>query len=103
MKVEVDTALGRLRGRREAPGVDVYRGIPYAAAPVGARRFRAPEPPAPWTGVRDATGGSPSPVQSGSSIFSGGLPGNRVGTVDEDCLTVDVWTPAGGDGGRPVI
>jgi para-nitrobenzyl esterase len=104
MEVVIDTPIGRLSGTRLAAGCELYRGIPYAAPPVGPRRFRAPEPPQPWAGVRDAANPYPSPVQSGSSMFSGVLPGNRVGAVDEDSLTVDVWTPGAGDGGRrPVI
>ncbi len=104
MEIELDTDLGRLRGSRTHSGLEVYRGIPYAQAPTGLRRFRAPRPATAWTGVRDATRAAPSPVQSGSSIFSGVLPGNRVGQVDEDCLTLDVWTPSSTDGGaRPVM
>jgi para-nitrobenzyl esterase len=104
MEVEIDTPAGRLRGRRQQLGVDVFRGIPYAAPPVGPLRFRAPQPAKPWAGVRDATNVAPSPVQSGSNLFANGLPGSRVGQVSEDCLTVDVWTPAAGDGGhRPVL
>lgn len=104
MEVEIETSLGRLRGRRVPPGVAAFRGIPYAAPPTGPLRFQAPLPPEPWAGVRDATEARPSPVQSRSNMFSGGLPGNTVSTVSEDCLTVDVWTPAAGDGGRrPVV
>lgn len=104
MEVENETSLGRLRGLKTPAGVEIYRGIPYAATPVGPLRFRAPRSPVPWSGVRDATVGGASPVQSGSSMFSGTIPGNRVERVDEDCLTVDVWTPSTQDGaGRPVI
>jgi para-nitrobenzyl esterase len=104
MEVEIDTPQGRLRGLRRAPGVDEFRRIPYAEPPVGPWRFRAPRPAQGWDGVRDAARAGPSPVQSGSSIFAGSLPGNTVAEVDEDCLTVDVWTPRAGDGsGRPVL
>jgi para-nitrobenzyl esterase len=57
-------------------------GIPYAAPPVGALRFRPPAPPASWSAVRDATKFGPACSQSGDSSSS------------EDCLTVNVWTPA---------
>ncbi|NEE29078.1 carboxylesterase family protein, partial [Streptomyces sp. SID7982] len=56
---QVTTEHGTVRGAVER-GVAVFRGIPYAAAPVGARRFRAPEPPEPWTGVRDAVAYGPT-------------------------------------------
>ncbi|NED25503.1 carboxylesterase family protein, partial [Streptomyces anulatus] len=49
----VRTVHGAVRGAVER-GVAVFRGIPYAAPPVGARRFRVPGPPEPWTGVREA-------------------------------------------------
>jgi para-nitrobenzyl esterase len=104
MEVEIDTPQGRLEGRRLAIGVEAYKGIPYAATPIGPLRFRPPEAAPSWTGVRPAVSAAPSPVQSGSSAYSGTIPGNRVEDVSEDCLTVDVWTPAAGDGGRrPVL
>lgn len=104
MKVELDTALGRVRGTRDDRGLETYRGIPYAQPPTGPWRFKAPRPPTGWSGVLDATSPGPSPVQSGSSMFSGVLPGNRVERVEEDCLTLDVWTPSSGDGvSRPVM
>src|SRR5262252_536236 len=58
---EVYTTDGRVRGRTEN-GMAVFRGIPFAKPPIGARRFLAPEPPEPWDGVRDATAfGPPAP------------------------------------------
>jgi para-nitrobenzyl esterase len=54
---EVRTAAGTLAGTREdaqGTALRVFRGIPYAAAPTGARRWRAPQPPAAWRGVREA-------------------------------------------------
>src|SRR5437588_1480143 len=106
MEPEVETVLGRLRGIRvEAGGggsssrpLHVYRGIPYAAAPIGDLRFRAPVAQEPWAGIRDARDFGPSPMQSKSSLFSGGLPGNGVREVSEDCLNLNVWAPAGGSG-----
>lgn len=53
MHPTIETATGRLRGRRHGDVV-VYRGVPYARPPGGRRRFRPPEPAEGWTGVRDA-------------------------------------------------
>ena len=50
----VNTAYGAVRGR-VSENVETYLGIPYAASPVGSRRFALPQPPAPWQGVRDTT------------------------------------------------
>src|SRR5579862_7827969 len=80
----VTTAAGRVEGR-ERGGV-VFRGIPYAAAPVGALRFQPPRPPARWDGVRDCTAPGPACPQ----VLSG--PGgvmhvfDPVGPMSEDCL-----------------
>ena len=79
---EVHTALGRLRGECLA-GARVFRGIPFAASPVGPLRFRAPAKALPWTGVRDATRFAASPMQVGE-------PGVE---HSEDCLYLNLWTP----------
>jgi len=66
-----------------APGLTVYKGIPFAAPPVGDLRWRAPQPAAKWTGVRPATDFAPDPFQ-----------GDGKGNVSEDCLYLNIWTPA---------
>lgn len=94
------TGSGPVMGRRRA-GVASFLGIPYAAPPVGELRFAAPSPPQPWRGVRDATAVGPASVQeqSAKELVPKVIPG-----VDEDCLTVNVWTPAVESGeGLPVI
>lgn len=78
--VSVPTAYGIVDGRREG-GIAVFRGVPYAQPPVGALRFRSPQPPEPWTGHRSAAGFSPPFVQSGAPESS------------EDALYANVWTP----------
>jgi para-nitrobenzyl esterase len=89
---------GDLRGAREG-ALAVYRGIPFAAPPVGALRWRAPERPRPWTGVRSAASFAPRPVQNGQS-----LPGAPQEPMSEDCLYLNVWTPAVSDKERlPVM
>lgn len=71
-------------------GVTVYRGIPYAAPPVGPLRWRPPQPPVAWEGVRlcDQFGPScPQPKMTG--IYRG-----ADGPTDEDCLYLNIWTPS---------
>jgi para-nitrobenzyl esterase len=91
-RIEVETGLGRVAGL-EADGVRVFRGIPYARPPVGERRFRAPEAPEPWTGVRDATRFGPSAPQPKLALAA--LPGMDVGEQSEDCLYLNVYAPSG--------
>jgi para-nitrobenzyl esterase len=99
---------GRLEGLSNKAGrsgreVQAFLGVPYAADPVGPLRFRSPQAPEPWAGTRQATAFGPSPMQSASSPYSGVIPGNQVAATSEACLTLDVWTPDGGDGHRPVL
>lgn len=83
------TDTGRVRGTA-AGGVEVFRGIPFAAPPVGANRWRAPQPAARWTGVRDATRFGADCMQK--PFDSDAAP---LGTAPaEDCLFVNVWRPA---------
>jgi para-nitrobenzyl esterase len=87
--VEATVAGGGLRGYVE-DGVRIFKGVPYAQPPVGALRWRPPQPAQPWTGARDA------------QAFGSDCMQNRVGwddtqtklPVSEDCLTLNVWTPA---------
>lgn len=101
MSTTVETASGPVAGAREGDLV-VFRGIPYARRPVGELRFRPPQPPEPWTEVRQAVAPGPIAVQSPSpleSMFGGARP-----ATGEDCLFVNVWTPGTGDGvARPVL
>jgi para-nitrobenzyl esterase len=96
----VETKSGPVRGS-EKGGVLRFRGIPYAAPPVGSRRFRPPEPVEPWTEVRDATAfGAMAPQVAGgleAMLGSGAMP------QAEDCLFLNVVTPACDDGARPVM
>ena len=94
----VETPHGRVRGL-EQDGIRIFRGIPYAAPPVGPLRFAAPRPPEPWAGVRDATAFGPSAPQASMRLP---LPGMDVGPMDEDCLYLNVYTP-GTSGKRPVM
>ncbi|MBV2354286.1 carboxylesterase family protein [Streptomyces sp. J2-1] len=99
---EVTTEYGAVSGRWER-GVAVFRGIPYAAPPVGPRRFRPPEPPAPWDGVRDAGAFGPTaPKPPYSEAFAQYLADPVI--PGDDCLNLNIWTTEPGPGGRlPVL
>ncbi|GAA4286894.1 carboxylesterase/lipase family protein [Georgenia daeguensis] len=89
----VHTEDGAVRGTMEE-GHRLFQGIPFAAPPVGNLRFRPPAPVEPWEGVRDATElGSPCPQPQPPDFAT-------VPWVDEDCLSLNVTTPAGLDGRR---
>ncbi|MFJ6574763.1 carboxylesterase/lipase family protein [Streptomyces sp. NPDC091368] len=93
-----ETTHGAVRGFRASDEIVAVLGIPYAAPPFGALRFREPAPAAAWTGVRDGTAFGPIAPQSAE------LPGAPVWSPgDEDVLTVNVWTPAPGGGSLPVL
>jgi para-nitrobenzyl esterase len=72
----------------EAAEVRVWKGIPYAAAPVGALRWCPPQPPAAWHGVRTAT-------QFGPDFPQAPMAASRAPSMSEDCLYLNVWSPAG--------
>ena len=92
------TDKGRVRGAA-SEGVDSWKGIPFAAPPVGALRWRAPQPAAAWQGVRDATAYSHDCMQV--PFPSDAAP---LGTTPaEDCLYANVWKPAAAKGKLPVI
>ena len=100
--LKIRVSGGLVRGVSER-GIRAWRGIPYAAAPVGPRRFRAPAPVDPWPGVRDAAGFGPVATQSHRGQFIGAHP--RI-PQSEDCLNLNVITPdaAPADGPlRPVM
>jgi len=81
-------------------GTLAFKGLPYAAPPVGPGRWRAPAPAARWDGTRDASQFGPACVQptpGPPSVYSG-----EVGPTSEDCLTLNLWTPST-RGKAPVI
>src|SRR5262249_48169889 len=83
----VKVAQGTLHGA-VAGKVAAFKGIPFAAPPVGDLRWRPPQQPAAWTGARDATAFGPVCMQMGRAN-SGGTQNQS-----EDCLYLNVWTPA---------
>jgi para-nitrobenzyl esterase len=92
----VETASGKLRGAR-ADGAYIFRGAPYGESTGGNRRFLPPGPVTPWTGVRDALTFGPRAPQLARR---GAGPSEADG---EDCLVLNVYTPALGQGRRPVM
>ncbi|MGA8220562.1 MAG: carboxylesterase/lipase family protein [Candidatus Acidiferrales bacterium] len=96
--VVVKTAFGLVKGESEG-GVFVFRGVRYAAPPIGPLRFRPPVPPSAWTDVRSALDFAPAcpqlveidPTENNNSVMA------------EDCLAVNVWTPGTDNKKRPVM
>jgi carboxylesterase type B len=100
----VQTTAGRLWGIWES-GLAVFRGIPYAAAPVGERRWRATESHPGWMGVREATVHGPIAPQPVGLPHDEvlGTQGRSTRFMDEDCLTLTLWSPGTDDARRPVL
>ena len=98
-----NTRAGRLRGKLTRRGL-CFRGIPYAEPPVGPLRFRSPAPARSWTGLRDAKRFGPSAPQAGVDNW---LIRRFIGSASvgqsEDCLYLNIWTPALDGRRRPVM
>ncbi|RVT93276.1 carboxylesterase/lipase family protein [Sphingomonas crocodyli] len=91
----IETNLGPVRGVALGGPAAAFRGIPFAAPPVGPLRWREAQPAKPWTGVLDATAFGPVCPQQPS-------PGEPL-PQDEDCLTLNIVTPDVGATGLPVL
>ena len=93
----IDTPFGKLRGAREN-GVTIFKGVPYAGDVSGKRRFQRPGPVEPWAGVRDALRlGNPS-IQPPDQTYGIDEPDPA-----ENCLYLNIWTPATDGKKRPVM
>ena len=109
----VETSAGKVQGLVEN-GVRVFKGIPYGASTGGQNRFRAPKPAVPWTGVKETIAYGP-PTPQGSPSTSPPPPPRPAGSPpplinnaptgrqSEDCLVLNVWTPALDNAKRPVM
>jgi para-nitrobenzyl esterase len=93
----VQTSTGRLSGLR-VDGVESFRGVPYGDSVSGSGRFKPARPVSPWTGVRDATRLGPPSLQHPNTVYGVNEPAPA-----EDCLVLNIWKPAGGGHGRPVM
>jgi para-nitrobenzyl esterase len=125
MATIVETTLGKLQGGEEPNGTVAFRGVPYGGSTDGPRRFLPPSPAKPWAGVRECVdwgarckqGMLPLGAMSGAdrpaidrtaaaarmSTLIGLCGGGDVGPMGDDCLNLNVWTPAVDDGRRPVM
>lgn len=84
--IKTHTAYGAVQGYRTADGCNIFKGIPYAAPPVGNLRFKPPVAPVPWTDALICEEYKPAPIQPMSH-------GGNYG-ISEDCLYLNIWTPS---------
>jgi para-nitrobenzyl esterase len=99
--IEAATRYGKVRGRRE-DGIVKFLGVPYAAPPLGDLRFKAPKRLTPWSGVRDAVD-FPNPAFQVAGTEMGPQGNGRMPAPSEDCLYLNIWTPAADCKRRPVM
>src|SRR5437660_1097086 len=95
--VVVETANGKVRGGHSR-GALAFKGIPYAGSVTGANRFKAAPPVESWTGIRDALALGTPAVQSATTVY-----GEKEPAPGENCLVLNVWTPACDGKKRPVV
>ena len=101
MSAIVSTRYGRLEGE-EQDGLFVFKGVPFAAAPDGVRRWLPPEQPPTWTGVRDAR--RFGAVAHQNPVTNQALAAMKIEQAhSEDCLNLNVWTPGLDGARRPVM
>jgi para-nitrobenzyl esterase len=92
MQPTAETRYGSVRGATGADSIAVFKGIPYAAPPVGPNRFQPPQPPFSWAGVREAQEFGPTaPKGTARAAYAALIP--DVTVPGEDCLNLNLWTP----------
>lgn len=98
MGVIASTTYGDVEGA-ESDGLSVFKGIPFAKPPDGELRYKAPVPPDRWEGLHDASHSRAAAPQIAEAMF----PAMSPREIDEDCLYLNVWTPATDGAKRPVM
>lgn len=96
--IEISIKNGLIRGREEGGSI-AFKGIPFAKPPIGELRFKAPVPCGTWEGILDCTEYGPRPIQ----VPPPWCLDREQAIYSEDCLNLNVWTPAADCGKRPVI
>ena len=103
MSAIAQTTAGQIEGTEEN-GLCVFRGIPFAAPPIGDLRFKAPRPVEPWNGGREARTFGPISLQAPNEMLDALLPpADPPQPQSKDCLYLNVWTPGLDDASRPVM
>jgi para-nitrobenzyl esterase len=105
--VVADTSFGKIRGA-DIEGIKIFKGVPYGANTAGKNRFMPPADPVKWTGVRDTLEFGPSAPQTEPGVRRNtsdlAVAGAGLTAESEDCLVLNIWTPAINDGRkRPVM
>ena len=99
--LRVLTAAGTVEGTRDG-NLAVFKGLPYAAPPVDALRWRAPQPAKPWPAVRKADAFGKACMQAPGAALAAGA--GDIEPMSEDCLTLNIWTPdTRGSARKPVM
>lgn len=100
MTAIVETNFGKVKAQNQ-DGILAFKGIPYAAPPMGELRWQPPQDPWPWAGAIDGGEYGKWAPQNRSDMVA--IMGAELGEHAEGCLSLNIWTPAADDAGRPVM